>query len=185
MARYVFDGSLLLIATCSASSFYIACQRELFRTWAESVKYLPFLMSLGVGVAMNNARAAFEGFFGKASEFVRTPKFGVINHRDPSWRQGSAKQGLDPKRIQAYCELAMALYLIMCVAYTAYLRIWFGLFFMTLFMIGYVYVAMLTLYGQYMTSRMEALSREGRAGSPATTPDPARTSPSIAEPIES
>ncbi len=186
LARYVFDGSLFLIATCSASSFYIACQRELFRTWAESVKYLPFLMSLGVGVAMNNARAAFEGFFGKASEFVRTPKFGVINHRDPSWRQGSAKQGLDPKRIQAYCELAMAIYLIVCVAYTAYLRIWFGLFFMTLFMIGYVYVAMLTLYGQYMTSRMEALSQEeGRAGSPATTPDQPRSSPSIAEPLKS
>ena len=75
--RMLFDGSLILIATFSASTFYICGQREIFRTWGDSVKYLPFLMALGVGVSMNNARAAFEGFFGKSSEFVRTPKFGL------------------------------------------------------------------------------------------------------------
>ena len=154
IGRYLFDGSLFLIATCSASSFYIACQRELFRTWAESVKYLPFLMSLGVGVAMNNARAAFEGFFGKQSEFVRTPKFGLAGgNNDNRWHRKAAKQRLDAKRVQAWCELAMAIYLIGCVGYTLYLRVWIGLFFMTLFMVGYAYVAMMTFYGQYLATR--------------------------------
>lgn len=152
--RYLFDGSLFLMATCSASTFYVVCQRELFRTWGESLKYLPFLMSLGVGVSLNNARAAFEGFFGKPSEFVRTPKFGLAGSDDKKWKRKSGKNGLDRKRVQAWCEVVMALYLVGCVAYTMYLRIWIGLFFMTLFMIGYVYVAMLTLYGHRLSSRV-------------------------------
>ena len=64
LARYVFDASLLLLATCSASTFYAASQREVHRTWAESLKYLPFLMSLGIGISLNNAKAALAGFFG-------------------------------------------------------------------------------------------------------------------------
>ena len=28
LARYILDGSLLLLATCSASTFYICCQRS-------------------------------------------------------------------------------------------------------------------------------------------------------------
>jgi len=151
--RCLFDGSLVLLATCSASTFYVACQRELFKTWGESLKYLPFLMSLGVGISMNNARAAFEGFFGKASEFVRTPKFGIAGQRDNQWKKKTGNGGLDSKHIQAWCELCMAIYLGACVTYTVQMKMWIGLFFMCLFLIGYTYVAGLTLYGQYQSSR--------------------------------
>jgi hypothetical protein len=148
----LFDGSLILLATCSASSFYVACQRELFRTWSDSLKYLPFLMSLGVGIGLNNARAAFEGFFGKSSEFVRTPKFGLAHAGDAHWQKKTSKVRLDPKRIQAWCELFMSIYLIGCVAYTLYLKVWIGLFFMCLFAVGYLYVTMMTFYGYYQAS---------------------------------
>ncbi len=150
--RAIFDGSLVLIATCSASTFYVACQREIFRTWAESLKYLPFLMSLGVGLSMNNARAAWEGIFGKASEFVRTPKFGVADH-GPATMSKRPLHRVDAKHVQAWCELAMGLYLSGCVAYTVYEKMWIGLFFMCLFAIGYLYIALLTLHGLYLADR--------------------------------
>jgi cellulose synthase/poly-beta-1,6-N-acetylglucosamine synthase-like glycosyltransferase len=173
----LFDGSLILLATCSASTFYVACQRELFRTWGESLKYLPFLMSVGVGIAMNNARAAFEGFLGKPSEFVRTPKFGVSSPRDRRWRKRTGGQRLDPKRIQSWCELLMSLYLACCVAYTVYLKVWIGLFFMCLFTVGYCYVTLLTFHGQLQASR-------GRASvDPATSK--LRAEPVADVPIES
>ncbi len=149
----LFLGSLILLATCSASTFYVACQRELFRTWGESLKYLPFLMSLGVGIAMNNARAAFEGFFGKPSEFVRTPKFGVASHEDRQWQKMTGKQKLDPKRIQAWLEAIMAVYMIGCIIFCVISKVWVGLFFMCLFAVGYSYVAMLTFWGHYWASR--------------------------------
>ncbi len=151
--RMVFDISLILIATCSASTFYVASQREVFRTWGESLKYLPFLVSLGVGVAMNNARAAIEGLFGKQSEFVRTPKFGVAGSGDNGWMKKTRHQRLDAKLVQAWCELAMGLYLSGCVAYTVIEKMWIGLFFMCLFAIGYLYVAMLTFYGRYQAAK--------------------------------
>ena len=150
--RYLFDGSLVVLATCSASTFYVACQRELFKTWGESLKYLPFLMSLGVGISINNARAAFEGLMGQASEFVRTPKFGVAHERDMQWKARSAKHRLDPKRVQAWIELFMALYMAVCVAYMISMKAWIGLFFMCLFLVGFSYVAMLTFYTQYQSS---------------------------------
>ena len=161
--RVLFDGSLILIATFSASTFYVCGQREIFRTWSDSVKYLPFLMALGVGVSMNNARAAFEGFFGKSSEFVRTPKFGMAGGPDSSWKKMAYKNRLDAKRIQAWCELLMAVYLAGCVGYTVYEKMWLGLFFMCLFTVGYAYVAMLTFYGHYQLGRTEPEA----AGEPA------------------
>ncbi len=151
--RFVFDGSLVLLATCSASTFYVACQRELFRTWGESLKYLPFLMSLGVGISINNARAAFEGLIGKASEFVRTPKFGVAGDGDARWKHRKERVRLDAKQVQAWCELFMAVYLAVCVAYTVHMKMWVGLFFMCLFWVGYTYVAALTFHGQYFAAR--------------------------------
>jgi hypothetical protein len=125
----------------------------LFRTWADSVKYLPFLMSIGVGVSMNNARAALEGFFGGSSEFVRTPKFGVAGSGvDTSLSQKTAKNRLDRKRIQAWCEAAMTVYLGACVIYAIEMKAWFALFFMTLFFVGYAYVTLLTFYGYRMAA---------------------------------
>ena len=148
--RIIIDSSLVLLATFSASTFYVASQREIFRTWGDSLKYLPFLMGLGVGISINNARAAFEGFFGGQSEFVRTPKFGQDGRQ---WQQKAGRNRLDAKRIQAWCELFMSCYMAACVAYTIYNKMWIGLFFMCLFTVGYFYVTILTFHGQYLASR--------------------------------
>jgi len=160
LGRLLFDGSLFLIATCSASSFYIACQREIFRTWAESVKYLPFLMSLGVGMSLNNTRAAIEGFFGKSAEFVRTPKFGTVGAKDAALHRKSAKNPLDVKRLQAWGEAILAAYLAACTAYTISLRMWAGVFFLLLFTVGFAYVAAMTFWGYYVQARQARQARE-------------------------
>lgn len=159
MMRVVIDLSLVLLATFSASSFYVASQREIFRTWGESLKYLPFLMAVGVGISINNARAALEGFFGGQSEFVRTPKFGVMAPTDRNWRGKTGKNKLDVKRIQTWIELFLALYMSVCVAYAVMAKMWVGLFFLSLFTVGFFYVAILTFVGQYQSSR--SVSQEG------------------------
>ncbi len=172
--RIIIDGSLVLLATFSASTFYVASQRELFRTWAESVKYLPFLMGVGVGISLNNARAAFEGFFGGQSEFVRTPKFGIADHADRQWQKKAVKQRLNPKRVQAWCELILGCYMACCVAYTAYHRMWVGLFFMSLFTVGYFYVGILTLYGQVHVRVAQSTAPSEHDAGAAAHPAPAR-----------
>ncbi|MCK6457502.1 MAG: glycosyltransferase family 2 protein [Phycisphaerae bacterium] len=151
ISRILVDSSLFLIATCSASTFYIASQREVFRTWGESLKYLPFLMSLGVGTSLNNARATIEGLLGHDSEFERTPKFGDTPDSTAARRPKSAAERRRSRVLQGYIELLFGIYLTACVVLSIRLGgFTWGLPFLILFAVGYVYVSILTLYGQYL-----------------------------------
>jgi len=173
----LLDVSLFLVATCSASSFYACSQRELLRTWSDSLKYLPFLMSLGVGISLNNARAALSGFFGRVSEFVRTPKFGVSGATETSWKQRRAYRRERRKfPVQACLELGMGVYLLACTLLcieTNWVSI--GLPFLILFCVGYFYVGLTTLLAH-------SLRRTAATGEPAdhSAADPA-AAPALAE----
>jgi hypothetical protein len=39
-------------------------------------------MAIGIGLAVNNARAVIEALIGKQTEFARTPKYGVEREGD-------------------------------------------------------------------------------------------------------
>ncbi len=73
----LIDVPLFFAATASVANFYMVCQRELHKDWITRAKYLPFLMSIGIGLAVNNTRAVFEAMFNKQSEFARTPKYHI------------------------------------------------------------------------------------------------------------
>ena len=150
--RYLFDASVLMLATFGASSFYVASQRAQLKTWSDSLKYIPFLMSLGIGISLNNARAVLTGFFGKPGEFVRTPKFGVLAG-DKSWREQLKKvQRKRRVRIQPFVELGFGLYLLACLfmCLTNH-RITVGVPFLCLFIVGYLYVPLTTWFGNRLT----------------------------------
>ncbi len=152
------DLSLFIIATCSASTFYACSQRELFRTWADSIKYLPFLMALGVGISLNNARAALSGFFGSPGEFVRTPKFGVAASADTSWKGRQAYRTKQRSlRLQPCLEVGLAAYMFGCTVLcieTHWVTI--GLPFLVLFTIGYLYVGLTTLLAGRLGAKVGA-----------------------------
>ena len=154
----LIDFSLFLVATCSASSFYACSQRELLRTWSDSLKYLPFLMALGVGIALNNSRAALSGFFGRVSGFVRTPKFGVMQSGDTGWRKRRAYDRRKRKfPVQVCLELAMGFYLLACTLLcveTNWISI--GLPFLVLFCIGYFYVGLSSLLAVWLRAPVGA-----------------------------
>ena len=91
----LIDIPLFLAATASVANFYMVCQRELYpQTWTERLKYLPFLMSIGIGLAVNNTKAVFEALFHKPSEFVRTPKYAVEGTLDNEWSQKKYRQSV-------------------------------------------------------------------------------------------
>ena len=48
------------------------------------IKFLPFLICLGTGIAVNNTKAVLEAFLNIESGFVRTPKYGITKQKD-SW----------------------------------------------------------------------------------------------------
>lgn len=167
--RYIFDASILLVATFSASTFYVASQRALFRTWADSLKYLPFLMALGIGIALNNARGVLEGLFGKSNEFVRTPKFGMGIGEGGDWKHQWLMHRRRQKGIkwQPFAELAIGLYLMACLIMAlSDLRVTLGIPFLCLFMVGYLYVPLTTWFGHKLAGREVESPSESAAGGP-------------------
>jgi cellulose synthase/poly-beta-1,6-N-acetylglucosamine synthase-like glycosyltransferase len=76
---------LLCLATCGPSTMYMFSQRALYPEWKHRLKFIPLLMCLGTGIAVNNTKAVLEAFFNIESGFIRTPKYG-IRARGDRWR---------------------------------------------------------------------------------------------------
>ena len=77
--------TLLCLATFGPSTMYLFSQRILYPDWKKRIKYLPFLMCLGTGIAVNNTKAVLEALLNIESGFIRTPKYG-IKKREERWR---------------------------------------------------------------------------------------------------
>ncbi len=65
---------------------YIMIIRDLYAGgWkSKALSYL-YMVFYSAGMSVNNTVAVFDAFFGKKNEFLRTPKFGIINKTD-DWR---------------------------------------------------------------------------------------------------
>jgi cellulose synthase/poly-beta-1,6-N-acetylglucosamine synthase-like glycosyltransferase len=85
LAYPVMIFTLLCLATFGPSSMYLFSQRILYKDWINRIKYLPFLMCIGTGIAVNNTKAVLEALFDIQSGFIRTPKYG-IEHKQDRWR---------------------------------------------------------------------------------------------------
>jgi hypothetical protein len=161
----LFSISLFILATCSASTFFIVGQRELLGKMAgwKTVLYMPLLMALGVGVSLNNCLAVLEAIWGamrgKPSEFVRTPKYGVTGLAKAAWQSGSVwtlrKLSLPIIEIAFGCYMTswifISIYYQFCLQAVPFLCIFAG---------GYFYVGFNSLYALY---RMAQEAREAEA----------------------
>ena len=79
----LIDLPLFMAATMSVSSFYMISQREIDpKGWKQRLKYLPFMMSVGIGLSVSNSRAVIEALFGIKSSFKRTPKYCIESAKD-------------------------------------------------------------------------------------------------------
>src|SRR5438477_10224879 len=109
----LIDVPLFFAATFSVCNFYMVCQREIHKDWISRIKYLPFLMSIGIGLSINNTRAVFEALFNKETEFTRTPKYRIERDSD-EWVGKKYRQSV---AVQPLIELALGLYFTTTVFY--------------------------------------------------------------------
>jgi hypothetical protein len=141
----LIDVPLFAAATLSVCNFYVVSQRELYADWRQRLKYLPFLMSIGIGLCVNNARAVLEAIFGKESEFARTPKYGIERDSD-EWVGKKYHQAVG---VQPIIELALGLYFTGTVYYALANQIYGTLPFLMLFQIGFLYTGLLSILQLY------------------------------------
>ncbi len=65
---------------------YLMIIRDLWgRGWKSKALAYVYLIFYSAGMSVNNTIAVFDAFFGKKNEFLRTPKYGIINKTD-DWR---------------------------------------------------------------------------------------------------
>jgi cellulose synthase/poly-beta-1,6-N-acetylglucosamine synthase-like glycosyltransferase len=141
----IIDLPLFFAATFSIGNFYVVSQRELYADWRQRLKYLPFLMSIGIGLCVNNSRAVLEAIFGKPGEFARTPKYGIERESD-EW---VGKRYHQTVGLQPLIELALGLYFTWTVFYALTNQIYPTLPFLMLFQIGFLYTGLLSIFQQF------------------------------------
>jgi cellulose synthase/poly-beta-1,6-N-acetylglucosamine synthase-like glycosyltransferase len=143
----LIDVPLFLGATTSVCSFYAFAQRQVFGedSWAGRLRYVPAVLALGIGLSVNNAKAVLEGLFGRPSEFVRTPKLGVLAATD-DWR---LKRYRGLTNWVPYIELALAFYFAAMAVYAVTHGLWGSLPFILIFQAGYLYTSVLSLIQEF------------------------------------
>ena len=141
----LIDVPLFFAATASVANFYMVCQRELHKDWTTRLKYLPFLMSIGIGLTVNNTRAVLEALFRRESEFARTPKYRIEGQAD-EWIGKKYRQSVV---VQPMIELALGLYFTATVFYALANGIYGTVPFLVLFQLGFLYTALLSLVQQF------------------------------------
>jgi cellulose synthase/poly-beta-1,6-N-acetylglucosamine synthase-like glycosyltransferase len=142
----MIDIPLFVLATMSFFRFYMVSQRELYpESWKSRLKFLPFLMSIGIGLSVNNTKAVLEALFRKESEFARTPKYGIERDSD-EWAGKKYHQAVG---VQSLIELALGLYFTGTVFYALINQIYGTVPFLMLFQIGFLYTGLLSILQQF------------------------------------
>jgi cellulose synthase/poly-beta-1,6-N-acetylglucosamine synthase-like glycosyltransferase len=159
LASWLFAGTIFVIATCSAGTFFVYAQTILFgaRKGWKSILYMPYLMALGVGLSISNTKAVFEAFASRNNkkhnnEFVRTPKYGVVKkevalNRAPQQARQLAKKFPISKALLALLEISFGIYMTVFIYIAiAYSYVLTAVPFLMIFAGGYFYVGFNTLY---------------------------------------
>ena len=146
----LIDIPLFFAATASVANFYMVCQREIHKDWTSRLKYMPFLMSIGIGLTVNNTKAVIEAMFNRQSEFTRTPTYGIEGQSD-EWITKKYHQNFV---VQPLIELALGIYFTVTVFYALANGIYGTLPFLVLFQVGFLYTGLLSIAQQFAESNV-------------------------------
>jgi len=156
----LIDVPLFFAATFSFCNFYTVCQREIHPDWIARLKYVPFLMSVGIGLSINNTRAVFEALFHRESEFARTPKYRIEANAD-EWVGKKYRQSV---AVQPIIELVLGAYFTATVFYALANGIYGTLPFLVLFQVGFLYTGLVSVVQQYAADDPVVLNTQVASG---------------------
>ena len=109
--------------------------------WREKAQQFFFLMFYSTGLSVNNTVAVFDAVFGRKNEFLRTPKFGIVNRSD-EWKN---KEYVLPFTKTTLLELFFAIYGSMAVFISIFTGNSLYAPMIAIPTIGFIYVAYLSI----------------------------------------
>jgi hypothetical protein len=102
-------------------------------------------------MCVSNTRAVLEGLFSRdGGEFVRTPKYAIADRKQTF---SGKKYKVAMRLLVPGVELALGLWFAAIIAYSIVRGMWFAIPFQALFMVGFLYVAFLSIFQGRLTAR--------------------------------
>jgi cellulose synthase/poly-beta-1,6-N-acetylglucosamine synthase-like glycosyltransferase len=141
----ILDFPLFFGATLSFIVFYVSSQREIGRDWKQTLKSMPLLLSLGIGLSLTNVHAVLEALVSRRTGFERTPKFG-IEGGEGEWR---SKKYRAPGNFSLSAEILLAVYFFGAIVFAVRENYWVGVPFLLIFFNGFAYTASLSLASRF------------------------------------
>jgi len=142
--------TLFCLATCGPSSMYLFSQHIIYKDWKKRIKFIPLLMCLGTGIAVNNTKAVLEALLNLQSNFVRTPKYGIRTRCD-AWQGKCYAIPLSPLSI---IELLFGLYSLAGLCLFLFFSKYLVSPFLVIYTSGFFYVFFLSVvqgYGKHQS----------------------------------
>ena len=136
---------LIFMGAFAPTLLYIVAQKKGYRDWQKKCLFIPVLMVIGCGVAINNTKAVLEALLNIKSDFIRTPKYGVIKRG----RNILVKNYSLPLQVFFVSEILLSAYcFIGFMQYTSNKKFIFGPF-LLMYAIGFLYVGTLSLFQKF------------------------------------
>jgi cellulose synthase/poly-beta-1,6-N-acetylglucosamine synthase-like glycosyltransferase len=121
--------------------------------WREKAQQFFFLMFYSTGLSVNNTVAVFDAVFGRKNEFLRTPKFGIVNNND-NWKN---KEYVLPFTKTTLLEIFFAIYGCMAVFISIFTGNSLYAPMIAIPTIGLIYVAFLSIvHSSFMKKKQTA-----------------------------
>jgi len=147
---FALDVPILTFSTLSVVVFYLVTLRHMHpKSWKRQLKYIPFVMSMGIALSFNNARAVLEALLGVKSGFVRTPKYRIEKTGDAWAPKSYVRRGL----AFPILELLFAAYFAFTIWYAIDSRILGTIPFLLIYFCGYAYAVALAIAQARMSLR--------------------------------
>jgi cellulose synthase/poly-beta-1,6-N-acetylglucosamine synthase-like glycosyltransferase len=134
--------SIFVLAFIASFIFYLYSQKDVYEDWRKRIILFPLFMAGSMGFAINNTKAVFQALINKKTEFVRTPKYLIVDKED-SWAD---KKYVHKKiSLSVIFESLVALYSFAGVVISVYTLQISALPFQLMFSFGFGLVAYLSI----------------------------------------
>lgn len=145
----VVDLPLFCGATLAVLLYYVVSQTAAGGGRRPVLRYLPAVLGLGIGLAVNNARAVVEGLYQRGGVFERTPKYRIERAQQP-WNRQSYQARQD---LSVVTEGLFAFYFTLSAILGWALGMWSSLPFLVLFLYGYWSIFLWTVFADRWPGR--------------------------------
>jgi cellulose synthase/poly-beta-1,6-N-acetylglucosamine synthase-like glycosyltransferase len=126
------------------------------KKWREKAQQFFFLMFYSTGLSVNNTVAVFDAVFGRKNEFLRTPKFGIVNNSD-NWKN---KEYVLPFTKTTLLEMFFAIYGCMAVFISIFTGNSLYAPMIAIPTIGFIYVAYLSIVHSSFRKKKHTVGRD-------------------------